>query len=92
MRWLKKREVIIYFLLYAKFRYDDFDLGEAFKVLTPYFSKKVIRNSIKYMSKIGLITQIGPMKYRLYSFEDFILTYVGYQYLKRRVTVHHKVQ
>ncbi|MCY0859480.1 MAG: hypothetical protein OWQ54_03530 [Sulfolobaceae archaeon] len=90
MRWLRKREVIIYFLLYSKFRYQEFDIGEAFKVLEPYFSKKVIKNSIKYLSKIGLITGVDKIKYRLNPFEDFVLFYVGYQYLQRRAKLHHK--
>ncbi|TRM97639.1 hypothetical protein DJ527_11790 [Sulfolobus sp. F1] len=92
MRWLKKREVIIYFLLFKKFKYDKFNLGEALDVLKPYFSKKVSYNSISYMSKIGLITKLGSLEYKLNPFEDFVLIFLGKSYLDRRLTLRRKTQ
>ncbi|ARM76583.1 hypothetical protein B6F84_11510 [Acidianus manzaensis] len=87
MRWLKKREVVIYFLLYRKFQYNDFNLGEALDTLSPYFSKKVSLNSIKYLTKIGLINKIRPLEYKLSNFEDYIYL-ISYPYLKRRARIH----
>ncbi|WP_345725206.1 hypothetical protein [Saccharolobus caldissimus] len=92
MRWLKKREVIIYFLLFKKFNYNKFNIGEAFDVLKPYFSKKVSYHSISYMSKIGLITKLNELEYRLNPFDDFILTFLAKSYLERRATLRHKIQ
>lgn len=95
MRWLKKREVVIYFLLYKKFRYDKFNLGEALDVLNPYFSKKVSLNTIKFLSKIGLITKLDYFTYQLAKFEDYIYL-VSYPYLQRRARnrryLHRKIQ
>ncbi|MEM0363507.1 MAG: hypothetical protein QXH75_06880 [Sulfolobaceae archaeon] len=92
MRWLKKREVIIYFLLFKKFGYNKFNIGEAYDVLKPYFSKKVTNHSINYMSKIGLISKLNEVEYRLNPFEDFILTFLAKPYLERRATLRHKIQ
>ncbi|WP_338601729.1 hypothetical protein V6M85_00670 [Sulfolobus tengchongensis] len=92
MRWLKKREVIIYFLLFKKFRYEKFNIGDAFYVLKPYFSKKVSYSSIKYMSKIGLITKLNSVEYRLNPFEDFVLTFLAKAYLERRSILRRRIR
>ncbi|MCH4815090.1 MAG: hypothetical protein QXY87_04695 [Saccharolobus sp.] len=92
MRWLKKREVIIYFLLFKKFRYEKFNIGDAFSVLGPYFSKKVTYNSISYMTKIGLITKLSNVEYRLNPFDDFVLSFLAKPYLERRVTLRRRIQ
>jgi hypothetical protein len=91
MKWLKKREVIIYYLLYKKFGYNEFNIGEAIDTLSLYFSRKIIFTSIKYMTKRGLITKLDDLNYRLTSFEDFIFL-TAYEYLKRRSNLHHKIQ
>ncbi|AWR95023.1 hypothetical protein [Acidianus brierleyi] len=91
MKWLKKRDVVIYYLLYKKFGYDEFNLGEAIDTLSPYFSKKVILTSIKYMSKRGLVTKLDNLNYRLISFEEFIFS-ISFEYLKRRSNLRHKIQ
>ncbi|WP_184650928.1 MULTISPECIES: hypothetical protein [Sulfurisphaera] len=91
MRWLKKREIVIYYLLYRKFRNDKFNIGLALDTLSPYFSKKVIKNTLKYMVKLGLIVKVNELEYRLISFDEY-LSIVSYEYLKRRLTLHHKTQ
>lgn len=91
MRWLKKREIVIYYLLYRKFNYDKFNIGLAIDVLSPYFSKKVIKNSIKYMSKIGLIIKINELEYKLLPFNEYLLL-VSFHYIKRRSILRRKTQ
>ncbi|MEM0374285.1 MAG: hypothetical protein QXL33_05575 [Sulfolobaceae archaeon] len=83
MRWIKKREIVIYFLLYKKFKYETFNLGEAFEVLKPYFSKKVIISTLKYFNKIGLASRLSEFNYRLYPFEEFLFMFT-YDYLQLR--------
>jgi hypothetical protein len=91
MRWLKKREIVIYFLLYRKFGYNVFNLGEALDVLKPFFSKKVSLSAIKYMQKIGLINKVDLLEYRLSNFDEYIYL-MSIDYLKRRATLRHKIQ
>ncbi|MFP3217372.1 MAG: hypothetical protein RXQ99_02065 [Acidianus sp.] len=91
MRWLKKREIVIYFLLYRKFGYNVFNLGEALDVLKPFFSKKVSLSAIKYMQKIGLINKVDFLEYRLSNFDEYIYL-MSIDYLKRRATLRHKIQ
>lgn len=91
MRWLKKREIVIYYLLYRKFKQEKFNIGLAFDVLSPYFSKKVIKNSIKYMSRLGLIIKINETEYRLLPFEEYLST-ISYQYIRRRLTLRRRTQ
>jgi len=91
MRWLKKREIVIYFLLYRKFGYNVFNLGEALDVLKPFFSKKVSLSAIKYMQKIGLINKVDFLEYRLSNFNEYIYL-MSIDYLKRRATLRHKIQ
>jgi hypothetical protein len=91
MRWLKKREIVIYFLLYRKFGYNVFNLGEALDVLRPFFSKKVSLSAIKYMQKIGLINKVDFLEYRLSNFDEYIYL-MSIDYLKRRATLRHKIQ
>lgn len=91
MKWLKKREIVIYYLLYKKFGYCEFNIGDAINVLSPYFSKKIIFTSIKYMTKRGLITNLENLNYRLNSFEEFIFL-ISFDYLKRRSNLRHKIQ
>ncbi|BDC19932.1 hypothetical protein HS5_28220 [Acidianus sp. HS-5] len=91
MRWLKKREVIIYFLLYRKFGYNNFNLSEALDILKPFFSKKVSLSAIRYMQKIGLINNINFLEYRLSNFDDYVYL-MSIDYLKRRTILHHKIQ
>jgi len=83
MRWIKKREVVIYFLLYKKFKDEVFNIGEAFDVLKPYFSKKVIINTLRYFSKIGLASKVSEFNYRLNSFEEFLFLFT-YDYIQLR--------
>ncbi|BFH74345.1 hypothetical protein SJAV_22890 [Sulfurisphaera javensis] len=91
MRWLKKREIVIYYLLYKKFKYNEFNIGLAIDLLSPYFSKKTIKNTIKYMTKIGIINKLNETEYRLIPFEDYLST-ISFQYLKRRATLRRKIQ
>lgn len=91
MRWLKKREIVIYFLLYKKFRYENFNLGEALDTLSPYFSKKVSLNSIKFLAKIGLITKLDYFTYKLNRFDDYIYL-ISYSYLKRRSRIRRNLR
>ncbi|AWR97813.1 hypothetical protein DFR86_09825 [Acidianus sulfidivorans JP7] len=90
MRWLKKREVVIYFLLHKKFGSNTFNLGEALDVLSPYFSKKVSISSIKYLTKLGLIYKLDPLTYRLLNFEEYIYL-VSFPYLKRRAKIRQRL-
>ncbi len=91
MRWLKKREVVVYFLLYRKFKFDKFNIGEALDVLSPYFSKKVSLSVIKYLSKKGLINSLGNLEYNLVPFEEFLYL-TSYEYIKRRSTLRRRTR
>lgn len=91
MRWLKKREIVIYYILYKKFRNNPFNIGEALVLLMPYFSKKVIRNIIKYFIKIGLLIKLSETEYKLIPLEEY-LNDISFKYLKRRSTLRHKIQ
>ncbi|MCI2414887.1 MAG: hypothetical protein MPF33_06550 [Candidatus Aramenus sp.] len=91
MRWLKKREVVVYYLLYRKFRFDKFNVGEALDTLKPYFSKKVSMSVIKYLSKKGLINSLGNSKYSLVPFEEFLYL-TSYEYIKRRSTLRRRTR
>ncbi|AAY80659.1 hypothetical protein [Sulfolobus acidocaldarius] len=91
MRWLKKREIIIYFLLYKKFETEKFNIGEAIQVLSPYFSKKVSINVIRYLTKVGLVIKLNETEYRLLSMEEYLLE-ISVSYIRRRATLHHKTQ
>ncbi|BBG23875.1 hypothetical protein [Sulfuracidifex tepidarius] len=92
MRWLKKREIVAYYLLFSRFRLQDFSFIEAMTILYPYFSKKVSRNIILYLRKIGLIQPTRGSLYRLVDFGEFVLLDVGYDYLKRRSTLRRRTQ
>jgi hypothetical protein len=83
MRWPKKREIIIYFLLYKKFGTNKFNIGEAFDLLKPYFSKKIVLSSLRYMNKVGLITKLSEYDYRVSKFEEYI-SLIIYEYLELR--------
>ncbi len=91
MRWLKKREIIAYYLLFSRFSLCEFSLADAIAVLYPYFSKKVALGILRYLTKIGLI-QRSSSSYKLTDLRDFVLFDVGYDYLKRRSTLRHKTQ
>ncbi|EZQ06789.1 hypothetical protein CM19_05280 [Candidatus Acidianus copahuensis] len=91
MRWLKKREVVIYFLLYRKFGYSQFNLGEALYELSPFFSKKVSLSVIKYLVKLGLLIRNNNYYFTLVPFEEYILLN-SYDYLKRRSSLRRKIQ
>nr|MCL7344092.1 hypothetical protein [Candidatus Aramenus sulfurataquae] len=91
MRWLKKREVVVYYLLYRKFRFDKFNAGEALDALKPYFSKKVSLSVIKYLSKKGLVNSLGNSEYSLVPFEEFLYL-TSYEYIKRRSTLRRRTR
>ncbi|MBW9140389.1 MAG: hypothetical protein K1T65_01515 [Candidatus Aramenus sp.] len=91
MRWLKKREVVVYYLLYRKFRFDKFNVGEALDTLKPYFSKKVSLSVIKYLSKKGLVNSLGNSEYSLVPFEEFLYL-TSYEYIKRRSTLRRRTR
>jgi len=91
MRWLKKREIIIYYLLYKKFKDNKFNVGEVFDLLLPYFSKKVIKNTFSYLVKTGLIIKVNKMEYRVISFDEYF-NEIALKYLKRRSTLRRKTQ
>ncbi|AEE94293.1 conserved hypothetical protein [Acidianus hospitalis W1] len=78
-------------MLYRKFGYNVFNLGEALDVLKPFFSKKVSLSAIKYMQKIGLINKVDFLEYRLSNFDEYIYL-MSIDYLKRRATLRHKIQ
>ena len=91
MRWLKKREIVIYYLIQRKFKDNKFNIGEVFDLLSPYFSKKVIKSSFSYLVKIGLIIKLNKMEYRAISFDEYF-NEISLKYLKRRLTLRHKTQ
>ena len=91
MRWLKKREIVIYYLIRRKFKDDKFNIGEVFDLLSPYFSKKVIKNTFSYLVKIGLIVKLDKMEYRAIPFEEY-LNDISLKYLKRRLILRRKTQ
>jgi len=91
MRWLKKREIVIYYLIRRKFKDNKFNIGEVFDLLSPYFSKKVIKNSFSYLVKIGLIVKLNKMEYRAIPFEEY-LNVVSLKYLKRRLILRRRTR
>ncbi|MUN28005.1 hypothetical protein [Sulfuracidifex metallicus] len=90
MRWFKKREIIIYSLLFSKFKYREFTFLDAISVLLPYFSKKVSKGSFRYLIKAGLIVNSKGNLYRLVDLNEYLLTDLGYTYLKKRSTRRRK--
>lgn len=91
MRWLKKREVVIYYLLEKKFGVNEFNLGEAIDYLSPYFSKKVTINVIRYFYKTGILVKTGELRYRVIPWEEYMLD-VSFKYLRRRATLRRKIR
>ena len=91
MRWLKKREVVIYFMLQKKFGTNEFNVGEALEYLSPYFSKKVSLNVIRYFYNTGILIKTGELRYKLIPWDEYMLD-VSFKYLRRRATLHHKIQ
>ncbi|BCU71135.1 hypothetical protein [Stygiolobus caldivivus] len=91
MRWLKKREVVIYFLLQKKFGTNEFNVGEALEYLSPYFSKKVSLNVIRYFYNTGILIKTGELRYKLIPWDEYMLD-VSFKYLRRRATLHHKIR
>ncbi|MCH1771358.1 MULTISPECIES: hypothetical protein [Metallosphaera] len=90
MRWLKKRDAVIYFLLWKKFRNTGFTLLEAYSYLDPYFSKKITKSTIRYMSRVGLLITKENQMYLL-PLEEY-LELISLPYLKRRATLRHRIQ
>ncbi len=90
MRWLKKREVAMIYLLDHKFGDRAFTFFEALSVLEPVFGRKVARNRIKYFIKVGVIQRINGDKYRVKPLieviEEIVLPYIvkRSQRLRRR--------
>jgi len=91
LRWIKKREAVIYYLLYFKFGTDQFNVGEALTILSPYFPKRIVMQSITFLSKRGLITRLSHTNFRLVSFEEFMGIEMR-SYLDRRATLRRKSQ
>jgi hypothetical protein len=91
MRWFKKREIVIYYLLYKKFKDRQFNLGEALDILSPYFSKKVSLNVIRYLTNVGVLIKVGDMNYKVLPFEEY-LGEISFQYLRRRAILRRKTQ
>ncbi|AWR99949.1 hypothetical protein [Metallosphaera hakonensis] len=90
MKWLKKRDAVIYFLLWKKFKETGFTLYEAYSYLDPYFSKKITKSTIRYMSRAGLaVNKEG--KYFLIPLEEYLWV-LSLPYLKRRATLRHRIQ
>lgn len=91
MRWLKKREAVIYFLLLKKFGNNEFNIGEAIDLLSPYFSKKVILNTIRYFYNTGILIKTKELYYRAIPWEEYMLD-VSFKYLRRRATLRRKIR
>ncbi|MCG3108803.1 hypothetical protein L3N51_01091 [Metallosphaera sp. J1] len=90
MKWLKKRDAVIYFLLWKKFRDTGFTLFEAYSHLDPYFSKKITKSTIRYMLRAGLLINKDDRMYLL-PLEEY-LELISLPYLKRRASLRHRIQ
>jgi hypothetical protein len=90
MRWLKKREVVVYLELRRRFNYAPFNLGDAISHMRPYMPPKVLISTVKYLVKVGLVTSLGDFNYKLNDFDDYLLSEVVYPYLRRRFNLRRR--
>lgn len=90
MRWPKKREIVIYYLLWRKFKEREFTSLEAYACLEPYFSKKVAKSSLRYLSRVGLLVN-REGKMTALPLGEF-LSQVSYPYLLRRATLRRRTR
>ncbi len=83
MRWLKKREVVMIYLLNSKFKDTPFTYFEALAVLEKVFGRRVARNRLKYFIKSGIIIKVSEDKYRVLSMNE-IVEQLALSYIIRR--------
>jgi hypothetical protein len=73
-RWLKKREFMVYMLLYfysksiGKKEFNEEELVDIVKLILG--SKRVSRNVIRHLVKQGLLERKKPLRYRVRDFEE----------------------
>ncbi len=89
MRWLKKREVVMIYLLNSKFKDASFTYFEALAVLEKVFGRKVARNRLKYFIKSGIIIKVSEDKYRVLSMNE-IVEQLALSYIIRRSQLLHR--
>ena len=86
-RWIKKREFVIYYLLWKKYRDNCVNRGGVLDFVSEIVgSKKTARNIVNVLVKRGFLRRCDTVSYRVISFEEaFMPTVISYvlQRLKR---------
>ena len=72
MKWLKKREIAMLYLLNSKFYGSSFTFFEALALLEVFFGRRVARNRIKYFIKTGIIIKVSEDRYRVKSISEVV--------------------
>jgi len=79
--WLKKREFASYLLLWKVFKDQPFNIGEALDVLEDFMSRKVAYNVLKRLEKLGWISRVNSLEFKVLSFNEIfnsiVLPYLG---------------
>ena len=64
-RWLKRREFLVYYMLWRSFGEDCFNLGEAIDILRPVAGgKRLAERLVKMLVRHGLLERCRPLEYR----------------------------
>ncbi|EHP68460.1 MAG: hypothetical protein RXS23_01295 [Metallosphaera yellowstonensis] len=90
MRWPKKREMVVYYLLWRKFKEKEFTPLDAYACLEPYFSRKVARSTLRYLSRVGLLLD-REGRITIVPLDEF-LSQVSYPYLLRRAILRRRTR
>ena len=92
MKWLKKREIAMIYLLNNKFGERPFTYFEALALLERFFGRKVARNRIKYFIKTGIIHKISENELRVMPLTEVIEGIVLSYLVKRSLRLRHRTQ
>ena len=92
MKWLKKREIAMIYLLNNKFGERSFTYFEALALLEKFFGRKVARNRIKYFIKTGIIHKISENELRVMPLTEVIEGVVLSYLIKRSQRLRRKTQ
>ncbi len=83
-RWIKKREFVIYYLLWKKYKDNCVNRGEVLDLVSEIVgSKKTASNIVSVLIKRGFLRRCDTISYRAISFEEAFMTSVVSYVLQR---------
>ena len=84
MRWPKKREFIMYYLIFRVFGCKKVNIGNIIDILSPFLSRKNAYRIIKGLKQLGLLRQIDKLTYEVVDLQEY-LDRVAASYITQRL-------